>query len=353
MGDCACDVRIDQLDPSARLAHFFLELTPDCNNACPGCGSAHAHQTRKPALSTRTWRMIVDRLPRSDLQLRLSGGEPTLHPEFAEIIDSVEDKGIPFTVFTNARWQDPEATIALLRDKQHLQGILVSIHGARAASHEAFTAVRGSFQEAVENARMAAEAGIRVVTSTVITRQNYGEMKQILALTWAIGAERATFSRFIGPSLSGIEANEEELRIAVTAIEDLMDHTQPPHGKEEPIRYGAPIPHCFVPNRSNGCMAGFVHATIDPWGNLRPCPHVPTIAGNVLRQDLDEIWSSPTMRAWRGKLLAQCDGCLLVDTCRSGCQAQASWRNCFQDPLITREMATNPGYLSRPIAAVT
>lgn len=339
MGDCACDVRVDQLDPSAPLTHFFLELTPECNNHCPGCGSAYAHTRRGPLHSAAEWRAIVDRLPRVDLRLRLTGGEPFLYPAFEEVAGYVDALGIPFTVFTNARWHDPAATIHFLAMREHLEGILVSIHGARAADHEVFTATPGSFDEAVENARRAAEAGIRVVSSTVITHQNYRDIDAIVALVQEIGVDQATFSRFIGLPLPQIEATDEELKVAVADIEHLIDSLghSPGHGhgqRDEAIRYGAPIPHCFVANRSNGCMAGFVHATVDPWGNLRPCPHMDEIAGNLFTQDFDEVWHGPVLETWRAQLLAQCDSCRLADTCRSGCLAQARWRGSEVDPLI-------------------
>ncbi|MFX1352844.1 MAG: radical SAM/SPASM domain-containing protein [Promethearchaeota archaeon] len=334
MGDCACDVTVDQLAPSAPLSHFFLELTAECNNACPGCGSMYAHQRKAPGLPASDWHAVIDRLSPMTPHLRLSGGEPTLHPEFEEIVTHINTLGIPFTVFTNARWTDPEATTRMLINKKFLEGILVSIHGAQASSHEAFTATSGSFEEAVDNVRRAAREGLRVVTSTVITHQNHREMEEIVALAQLTGVERATFSRFIGPPLPEIEASEGELKMAVRSLEPLMDGETDLQHEGQEIRYGAPIPHCFTGNQSNGCMAGFVHATIDPWGNLRPCPHVPIIAGNLLEEDFQEIWHSPTMEHWREGLLAQCNGCSIVDECRSGCLAQAMWRNTLRDPLI-------------------
>jgi radical SAM protein with 4Fe4S-binding SPASM domain len=121
----------------------------------------------------------------------------------------------------------------------------------------------------------------------------------------------------------------------VEEIERLIDGKgHHPQQVREAIHYGAPIPHCFIANSSNGCMAGFVHATIDPWGNLRPCPHVRERAGNVLEQDFEEVWHSPTMQSWREQLLAQCDGCSHTDECRSGCLAQAKWEGNGRDPLV-------------------
>jgi len=336
MADCACDVTVDQLTPSAPLSHIFLELTPACNNVCPGCGNVFPHHSKPPPLSAADWRAAIDRLlPALERpHLRLTGGEPTLHPEFEQIVAHIDALGVPFTVFTNARWDDPEALIEMLADKQHAEGMLVSVHGARAASHEAFTATPGSFDQAVANARRAAASGLRVCTSTVITRHNCGEMEEVLALSQVIGATRATFSRFIGPPVPYLEPTKPELNNAVGAIEHLMGDGPSQNGNGKAVRYGAPVPHCFTPNRSNGCMAGIVHATVDPWGNLRPCPHVPILAGNLLEQEFEVIWRSETMETWRVGLLAQCDGCSLADVCRSGCQAQAMWHKTMRDPLI-------------------
>jgi radical SAM protein with 4Fe4S-binding SPASM domain len=334
VGDCACDVSPGHFSLLTSPSHFFLELTSNCNNACSGCGNVYSHQRNSRPLSVAEWCKVIERLPLTTARLRLTGGEPTLHPEFAQIVSHVNAKSIPFAIFTNARWSNPKAVIRFWVDKQNLECILISIHGARANSHEAFTAVPGSFDEVVNNASRAVQAGLPVVTSTVITHQNHQEMEEIVLLARSIGVQRSTFSRFIGPPLPGIEASETELAVAVQAIERLGGsghHAQP---NKPAIRFGSPVPRCFISNRSNGCMAGFVHATIDPWGNLRPCPHVPIIAGNVLEQDFETIWRSPTMEAWRKELLAQCDGCSHVDQCRSACLAQAMWRKMPKDPLI-------------------
>jgi radical SAM protein with 4Fe4S-binding SPASM domain len=236
--------------------------------------------------------------------------------------------GFPFTIFSNARWQDPDRALDFLAGISGLEGILVSLHGARAASHEAFTHTPGSFRETVTNVQRAVDAGIRVVTSTVITHQNHREVEEVVALSQELGADHAVFSRYVGRPLLGIEASEQELQVAVQAVERAG-------GGNGKVRFGSPVPHCFASNHSNGCMAGFVHVTIDPWGNVRPCPHVPVTAGNVLNGDgLDAILQSPAMERWRQGLLAQCGDCAEQSSCFAGCQAMALARGLERDPLI-------------------
>jgi len=328
MGDCACDVTVDQLDPSTPLSFFFLELTPACNNACPGCGTVFTYDRSHLPLSAAEWTTVVDRLAPYGPRLRLTGGEPTMHPEFEQIVRHVQAMGLPFTIFSNARWQEPGRVLGFLSGVSGLEGILVSMHGAQAASHEAFTATSGSFAETVANIQRAADAGVRVVTSTVITHQNYREVEEIVALSQELGADHAVFSRYVGRLLPSIEASEQELQVAVQAVERVG-------GGNGRVRFGSPVPHCFVSNHSNGCMAGFVHVTIDPWGNVRPCPHIPVTAGNVLNGDgLEAILQSPAMERWRQGLLAQCGDCAEQSSCFAGCQAMALARGLERDPLI-------------------
>jgi radical SAM protein with 4Fe4S-binding SPASM domain len=251
-----------------------------------------------------------------------------MHPEFEQIVRHAQAMGFPFTIFSNARWQDPDRALDFLAGISGLEGILVSLHGARAASHEAFTHTPGSFRETVTNVQRAVDAGIRVVTSTVITHQNHREVEEVVALSQELGADHAVFSRYVGRPLLGIEASEQELRVAVQAVERAG-------GGNGKVRFGSPVPHCFASNHSNGCMAGFVHVTIDPWGNVRPCPHVPVTAGNVLNGDgLDAILQSPAMERWRQGLLAQCGDCAEQSSCFAGCQAMALARGLERDPLI-------------------
>jgi len=330
MSNCACNVNLVANVGATKPLLFFLELTPVCNNACPGCSNVFASDRSRPSLSAIEWATVLERLATYQPRLRLTGGEPTLHPAFEQIVKHIQVLGLPFSVFSNARWQEPDNIVELLSDTLKLEYILVSLHGARAESHEAFTAMPGSFDEATANIQRASEASLPVVTSTVITSQNYDEVEDIVTLGWELGAGRSVFNRYIGAPLPDLEPTTEELRTAIQVAE-----RQKEISGDDRVRFGTPIPHCFTPNGSNGCRAGFVHVTIDPWGNVRPCPHVPVTAGNVLNGDgLDAILQSPVMERWRQGLLAQCGDCAEQSSCFAGCQAMALARGLDRDPLI-------------------
>lgn len=327
--DCAC--YLSAFSPSSSDFHlsapifYALELTLLCNNRCLGCSNVFITHEDKPTrrgqeahppLDAAAWRAILERIAPYAHSLKITGGEPTLHPQFKEIVAEINRRGIPFTLFTNARWQNPQEVITLLRASPACTGLLVSLHGATAASHEAFSSVPGSFQETLRNVQLAVEAGLVVAISTIITHWNYAEVEDIVCLAWRLGAEQVVFGRYAGLPLPTIEPTEEQLKHAVQEVEQMRE-------AGEKIKLGNCIPHCFIPNSSAGCLAGIAYCAVDPWGNMRPCTHDGLLCGNLLEQTVEELWLGNKMKSWREFLPTPCAGCPALDNCKGGCQATA------------------------------
>jgi len=315
---------------------YSLELTPVCNNRCRGCSNVFAEarvaRTVPPPLGAAEWGVVLDHIAPYAEQLKLTGGEPTLHPEFEAIVRRVSDLGLNFTLFTNARWPDPERLVHFLADVPQCVGLLVSLHGPTAPVHEAFTGVPGSFEETVANIRLATSAGLLVATSTVITRQSHDRIAETVALAADLGADHAVVSRYLGEPLPDVEPTVGELLTAVHTIEELRR-------SGARVRYGDCIPQCFVENSSTGCLAGVAYCAIDPWGNLRPCNHSPTVAGSLLNQPVETLWHSAAMEQWRSLIPAACHTCAEFPRCHGGCRALAELRPERRDPLVGAPLA--------------
>lgn|GEM_PF-366494 len=313
-----------KVHPLSRPVFAYFEVTAACNNHCPGCGNVFTRDDRAP-LAAAVWENILQSLRPGLLRLRLTGGEPTLHPEFAGIVALVTALRLPFSLFTNARWQDPDQTLALLRTAPYLEGLLVSLHGHEAAAHDSFTGVDGSFAETVANVQRATAAGIRVSTSTVITRLNYDHLPQVACLANKLGATNTVFGRYITTPGDPLDPTAEELTQAAESVSVLRR-------AGVAARLSVCIPQCFVRSSSQGCLAGLAYLTVDPWGNVRPCNHAPTICGNLLEQPLEDIWHGPQMAAWR-RIPNVCQPCAVLSHCHGGCRALALLRDQDHDPL--------------------
>lgn len=326
--DCACPTDGAAAPVLALPAAFYLELTPACNNRCPGCGNLYAQTPdRFPKTCQVSWRALIAQLAPHTQHVKLTGGEPTLHPDFAGIVAALGEFGISFAVFTNARWMEPARVLGTLRAAPTCEGLLVSLHGPDAATHEAFSGVPCSFAETTANIRRAVAAGLDVATSIVLTCHNWAQIEATLALALDLGANHLVCNRWIGPPSLGLAPEPAHLRAAIAQIESLR-------AAGEPIRFGNCIPQCFAPSSSTGCTAGATFATLDPWGCVRPCNHAPLVAGDLRTQSLAEIWHGPVMTCWRDLVPAACAACPAFTTCHGGCRAQALLAEAAQDPLM-------------------
>jgi radical SAM protein with 4Fe4S-binding SPASM domain len=319
--DCACQLAtLDELAIYERPIIYSLELTSACSNRCPGCGNVFASHTPDVApLSAERWRVLLDEIAPYARKLKVTGGEPTLHPEFHDIVTTIAERDIPFTLFTNARWQAPRKLLSFLQQVPQCVGFLISLHGPDALSHEAFTGVRGSFEEAVENIRRATDAGFVVATSTVLTRHNVSRVETMTEFALSLGVDHAVFNRYLGAPLPEVEPSRVALHSAIKSLETLLH-------KGVPVKYGNPVPQCFAFNSSHGCVAGKAYCTIDPWGRMRPCNHSPTIVGNLFERSLESLWHSKTMEQWRSLTPSECRSCPDSAVCGGGCKAMAELR---------------------------
>lgn len=334
MGNCACGGRHSELVGSGRLL-VTIEITPVCNNACPGCGNVFADARSPQPLSAQAWHAVLDKIASTIGYLEITGGEPTLHPGFFAILEHVGTLGVPFTIFTNGRWPDPARLLDVLQRMDMFDNLLISLHGAQPATHEAFSGVAGSFDEAVENIQRATAAGLRVTSSTVLTRPSCGEIDAIVAKARRLGASGFAFQRFIGTPPAELAPDREELRRAVVKIDELAGATG------DQVRFGTPIPQCFVPNRSEICLAGIAQVTVDPWGNVRPCNHSSRVCGNLQKDSIPEILNSAAMQTFCAAIPEACRTCPHFEACQGGCRAMITDLGLAGDPLMCRAAYAN------------
>lgn len=308
-------------------AIYALEITPACNNRCPGCSNVYAdYRSDPPPLSALEWHNLLAPFISEAVQIRLTGGEPTLHPEFFRIFEDVTSHDAWVTIFTNGRWQSSEQFVKRIGGRRHFSGLLISLHGASSASHEAFSGVPGSFDETVTNIRLAVANEITVALSTVITRYSWSEIEAIVELSQELDVHYIAFSRYVGRSLPTIEPTQKQLQAAIFCIQELIQASAP-------VKYSIGVPQCFVLTGAEGCLAGVAYVSVDPWGNVRPCAHSPAIIGSLHESSMHELWHSEAMDAWRALMPSECTTCAAYSVCHGGCRAVQELRPDGRDPL--------------------
>jgi len=310
---------------------FTLEITCHCQHYCAGCGNVFDHQAQEMGIIS--WAAIIERLRPYTRALRITGGEPTLHKEFGQIIETIDGLGVPFVVFTNGNWTDPQATIQILSKCTNLRGVLISLHGADAIGYREFTGV-DAFAAVADNIRLAVAAGLQVGTNTLLLTTTFRRVAQVVDLVLALGASTISFGRYYGESLPGLSLTAGDLRTALAQIADLRR-------KEPRIILSNCVPACFLPGinfGARGCTSGFTHCTIGPAGDVRPCTHTPVTLGYIQHDDIQTLWQSSILDEWRRRISPLCLNCAALNHCRGGCRAMAQRLGLPEDPLITASL---------------
>ena len=299
------------------------ELTYACNLACVHCLSSSGRRDPRE-LTTAQCRAVIDELERIQVfYVNLGGGEPTVRPDFWQLLDYATEHHVGVKFSTNGIRLDRAAARRLAASDY--VDVQISLDGATAPVNDA---IRGPGSYAIAGTAMAnlAEAGVRgFKLSVVATRHNLGQLDQFKAIADRYGAQlRLTRLR---PSGRGAEV-WDELHPTAAQQRDLYDWLVA-HG--ENVLTGDSFFHLAgfgekLPGL-NLCGAGRVVALIDPVGDVYACPfaiHETFRAGNVRDPGgFTEVWRSSELFASlrRPDGGGACDSCGQFDACRGGCMA--------------------------------
>lgn len=278
------------------------ELTYACNLACVHCLSSSGKRDPRE-LSTRQCMDIIDELERMQVfYVNIGGGEPTVRPDFWELVDYATAHHVGVKFSTNGVRITPEVA-ARLAASDYVD-VQISLDGATAEVNDAVRGP-GSFDMAVRALENLADAGFKdAKISVVVTRHNVDQLDEFAALASRYGATlRITRLR---PSGRGADVWEELHPTADQQVQ-LYDWLV---AKGERVLTGDSFFHLAPLGQSgalaglNMCGAGRVVCLIDPVGDVYACPfaiHDRFLAGNVLSDGgFDNVWkNAPLFRELR------------------------------------------------------
>jgi mycofactocin radical SAM maturase len=274
-------------------------------------------------LTTSELFAVVDELAQMQVfYVNIGGGEPTLRPDFWELLDYCVARKVGVKFSTNGSRITPEAAQRIA--STDYVDVQISLDGADAVTNDAIRG-EGSFAMAVTAMERLAAAGMRgFKVSVVVTRDNVGQLDDFLGMARKYGAElRLTRLR---PSGRGADVwdrlhptAEQQRRLYAWLVErpDVLTGDSFFHLSA----LGEPLPGL------NLCGAGRVVCLIDPVGDVYACPfvlHEQFKAGSV-RGDggFTAVWrTSELFTSLREPdSPGACVSCGSYDACRGGCMA--------------------------------
>ncbi|TIH35651.1 mycofactocin radical SAM maturase [Subtercola vilae] len=299
------------------------ELTYACNLSCVHCLSSSGRRDPRE-LTTDECKAVIDELERMQVfYVNIGGGEPTVRPDFWELVDYASEHHVGVKFSTNGVKITPEVAQRLV-DSDYVD-VQISLDGATAEVNDHVRGP-GSYDTAMRAMQNLFDAGFEnFKISVVCTRQNLPQLDEFKAIADKYKAQlRLTRLR---PSGRGADV-WEELHPLASQQRGLYDWLVA-HGDNvltgdsffHLSAYGEALPGL------NLCGAGRVVCLIDPVGDVYACPfaiHDDFLAGNVRSEGgFQQVWrhSDLFQKLRTPQTGGACTSCGFFDTCRGGCMA--------------------------------
>jgi mycofactocin radical SAM maturase len=163
------------------------ELTYACNLACRHCLSSSGRRDPRE-LSTAECQAVIDELERMQVfYVNIGGGEPTVRPDFWELVDYATAHHVGVKFSTNGVKITP-AVARRLAASDYVD-VQISLDGVTAEVNDAVRGA-GSYATALAAMRNLADAGFAgFKISVVITRHNAGQLDAFKELADRFGAQ--------------------------------------------------------------------------------------------------------------------------------------------------------------------
>lgn len=158
------------------LKDVGLELTTNCNLQCVHCWQGDKKQSKTLSLSDAI--TVLRRLAEIGVtSLRITGGEPMIHPRFWDIMSEASRRGFSIILRTNGTLIDKATAYRL--QQFPISFVEISIDGFASAIHDRFRRREGSLQRSLLALKFLLERKIQARVKTVIGKSNIHNLLEL------------------------------------------------------------------------------------------------------------------------------------------------------------------------------
>lgn len=337
MGIIMADQIIQLPDGVPPLRTFYAYLTGGCNLACQHCYISPAYMANGGDGGHLDFDLfaqaVQEGLSLGLSSVKLTGGEPLLHPEFLRIVDYLKEKNIGLSVETNATLLSPEIA-RHFKENSTLAFISVSLDGARAETHDPFRGVKGSFERACQGIRNLVEEGFHPQIIMSPHSGNVSEIGALVHLAESLGVSSIKFNPIQSSGRGSVMDKRGQL-LDIKQLIELGNWVEKTLQKETslPLLFSWPLAFRSLARlaKSEGQCSIFNILGILSSGHLAMCGvgvQVPELCyGLVGRDPIRDIWTqNPMLLDLRknipSKLEGVCGLCVFKENCLGYCVAE-------------------------------
>lgn len=330
------DIFMRPMRPHAPLS-ADLYITRRCNLNCIYCFADAKYEGNQTGgdqydeMGLDRINSLIDQMAEVGIKkITLTGGEPTLRPELAEIIHRLINYGINVLLPINSHSMSDKLA-QKLRDSG-LEKVQVKLDAANSKTQDMLSRVRGSHKKLINGIETLKRHSFTITTVAVVTSWNIKEIPDVIKIcanlgvsevqprvyTAGIWALNGRGGEYLNPSCESIlwlEKRIRELQENYKGIMKISSLNSSILRKKEKSE----MPTC----------PGFISTcTILENGLVVPCEMVADfsnefIIGDVRKEPLIDIWNSEKAKRWALRkdfqFLEPCSSCDEFDRCKGGC----------------------------------
>lgn len=226
------------------MERLELHITYTCPERCVFCSEEHRMRRYRPYPVTwaRVATVLRTHARRGVRALHLTGGEPTIHPQFVEILMLAKKLGMRTSVGTIGTMLCREDFAR--RALPYLDEALFSLHGPDAATHDGLTRRDGSFEQTTAALSLCLELkpSFGAYVNTVVTARNVEALPDSVALADSLGASLVIVSNTTPEGL-GLDGYEE-LAVPLDVLARVLPQV-PERARRAVVRFFG-IPMCLL-----------------------------------------------------------------------------------------------------------
>lgn len=293
------------------------QMTNHCNLRCIHC-LANSSTPHREELTVDEIKGFLDDL--ADMKvfyINVGGGEPLLHPSFFEIADYAEEKGVYIQFSSNGTLINPVAARMIAERGLRVQ---ISLDGWNKETNDPIRGA-GTFDKAITAVKLLREREVTVSVNCVVTKSVFQGLDELYSLVTSLGAKlRLSRLRPAGRAVKNWRKLSPESEQYVYLYHWLKEHPDVTTGDSFFFlsALGEPLPGL------SHCGAGKLTCSVDPQGNIFPCPfsiEPALLIGSIKEKPLSSWWQEATLFSQlSGDEPEECRDCAGYAKCHGGCR---------------------------------
>lgn len=306
-----------------------LEVTDFCNHRCIHCYNLDSEIKNRPVRKIDDETVLACAKKLIDNQIFsviVTGGEPLLKKELTKnVIRLLKANNTRVSLNTNLTLVDDDF-ISFLKEQN--VGVLTSCPSGVAGSFAKLVGI-DNYSVFEANITKLVAAGVRFTVNMVVTKDNLQEVRITAEKMKALGCKSFAAT----PMGLNVEYPRLDLLLSVEEVQRVISDLL---GIEETLKMRVDVlealPKCVFPDEvlkgkhaflNRKCQAGRTVIAVSCNGDVRPCAHNPYSYGNLLEEDLYDIWQK--MSDWRSMQYVpeECKDCAWLNRCNGGCRTSA------------------------------